>query len=241
MTAHPHIYRRNPLHPTTLYLSHAWWTDQRGSVRPPPAPNEADRRGIERLRVCLPDDIQAPSGWSLCKTTRLGQMRLTTPKEDFSCGLTIRRLQRNSDELARWIDLHRQLYAETHRDNPVAPLSDDDARKLFAGEDLHPNAILAGFDGDSMVGVSSLRSVSDDTLELGWTGLPGRIAPQETACLVAVAAARAQELRRDAIAVEADDTDRALTAALRRFDIEWSETFRTYELTCSPAEEHDQG
>ncbi|MFD0988225.1 hypothetical protein [Methyloligella solikamskensis] len=168
-------------------------------------------------------------------------MRLTTPIEEFSCGLTICQLQRNSDELARWIDLHRQLYAETHQDNPVAPLSDDDARKLFAGKDLHPEAILAGFDDQEMAGVSSLRSGSDERLELGWTGLPGRIASQETACLVAAAAARARALGRDVIAVEADDTDRALTEALDQFDVEWCQTFRTYELAWSPAEAQGQG
>lgn len=229
--AAPMSYSHNPLHPTTLYLSAAWWVENAGhaDISMPPLP--ADLAGIERLRVTCPSSVMGPEGWIKVKTTRLGRlavhgMHSAIPQN----GMSVRSLSRDTPDLGVWLDLHTRHYTMTHLDNPVRDLSTEMAHDLFVGNDLHPAGLVAGFAAsERMTGFSSLRTGQGGELELGWTGAPDRDDPAEVANLVSAVIAIADNENADTLEVEVDDTDPMLTRAIEYFEVAWHENFVTYE------------
>jgi hypothetical protein len=221
-------YTRNPMHPTALYLSETWWSGSSLSEAPP-LPSTEDFSDIERLRVILPETVVAPTGWAKVKTTRFGKIAIPNRTIYLSrADVSIKSISREDPKIDLWIDLHCRLYDLMHSDNPVRALSQDLARRIFAGEDLPPNGLVAAFEGERMTGISSLRQ-GVRGFELGWTGFPQKSDSIAVAQLISAVIAVAVSSGAAWLEVEVDDTDLPLTGALEYFEVEWQECFETYE------------
>lgn len=224
------IYRRNPIHPTALYLSARWWDENRRHLALPPPPARDDLAGIERIRVRLPEGVTAPAGWTCRKVTGFGDLHagpgLGLPSVSGHEVLTI---SESSPVFEDWIRLHVDIYRRTHPDNPVAEMDTARWTEVFAGPDLHPEGLFAAFRGEAMVGASSLRHDGEGGLELGWTGIVEGVPVRVLARLVAMAARTAARLGASSVAVEVDDTDTALVAAMDGFALRWRNRHFTYE------------
>ena len=127
--------------------------------------------------------------------------------------------------------LHAEVYRQTHRWNPPAELSEEDAEHLFLGDDLIPGSLFVALAGDRPVGVASLRlGPSPGDRELGWIGVDGghrdRAAPL-TAGLLGRCLAQARAHRRR-VRLEIDEANRHLWRLVEGLAVPWEPDWLTH-------------
>lgn len=127
--------------------------------------------------------------------------------------------------------LHGKIYRQAHGWNPPAELSEDDARRLFLGDDLIPDSLFVALADDRPVGVASLRlGATPGDRDLGWIGV-AEGHPDRAASLIAALLGRCLKqvhAERLPIRVEVDEADRHLWRLVDGLPVRWEPDWLTF-------------
>jgi mycothiol synthase len=125
---------------------------------------------------------------------------------------------------AKLADLHYQVYAGIHLNNPPAPALYERRFEAFLGGDVLPEAMYIAAQGAEYVAVASLRSSDQpETLEMGWCGtLPAyrQHADDLVLALTLHGLAYAQKSGIHHVMAEVDEVDQVGMALLERLPFE---------------------